>query len=27
MLAVFRRSGLAVTLQRESSVIHVRLAI
>ena len=27
MLAVFRRSGLAMTLQRESNVIHVRLAI
>jgi RimJ/RimL family protein N-acetyltransferase len=27
MLAVFRRSGLAMTLQRQSSVVHVRLAI
>jgi RimJ/RimL family protein N-acetyltransferase len=27
MLAVFRRSGLAMTQQRESSVIHIRLAI
>jgi RimJ/RimL family protein N-acetyltransferase len=27
MLAVFRRSGLAMTQQRESSVVHVRLAI
>ena len=27
MLAVFRRSGLAMTLQRESNVVHVRLAI
>ena len=27
MLAVFRRSGLAMTQQREASVVHVRLAI
>jgi RimJ/RimL family protein N-acetyltransferase len=27
MLAVFRRSGLAMTQQRESNVVHVRLAI
>ncbi len=27
MLAVFRRSGLAMTQQRESTVVHVRLAI
>jgi hypothetical protein len=27
MLAVFQRSGLAMTQQRESNVVHVRLAI
>jgi RimJ/RimL family protein N-acetyltransferase len=27
MLAVFRRSGLAMTVQRESNVVHVRLAM